>query len=380
MGLPIAAVQVGIADRVATMEHPAVTHIDAHMRNTRCVIGADKEHQITGAGAARSGADVIKALRPQPPEAPAALIVDIADEAGAVKGCGRTAAAPHIGETEIFFRFFQNGGKGFIIQIGLRDFMLRRAVGDVFPDIAGRGKQIGAVPQRGHIQGVHGKLLLGHHVNRDVGEVEVFQRDIADVIVVRHLHIVVVALAVRPCDRAVAHLDNHILSQNVLAVKEVLQRPAHLVQCPRALMERGDHGDQHIGIVFNGVEVKMVLVIIVGTGVGVEVALQLVLQSAVGGLGSQHIRVLRLIGAGGDGRKGAVSHGHHRGHTRLQGQHHQQAAQRKQRPHGMPLDERRRFPDKPLCGRYGLFGGLGGLFGGFPRLALVLPFQLVAMP
>ena len=95
MGLPIAAVQVGIADRVATMEHPAVTHIDAHMRNTRCVIGADKEHQITGAGAARSGADVIKALRPQPPEAPAALIVDIADEAGAVKGCGRAVAAPN---------------------------------------------------------------------------------------------------------------------------------------------------------------------------------------------------------------------------------------------------------------------------------------------
>ena len=124
----------------------------------------------------------------------------------------------------------------------------------------------------------------------------------------------------------------------------------------------------------------MVFVVIVGAGVGVEVALQLVLQSAVGGLGSQHIRVLRLIGAGGDGRKGAVSHGHHRGHTRLQGQHHQQAAQRKQRPHGMPLDERRRFPDKPLCGRYGLFGGFGGLLGGFPRLALILPFQLVAVP
>ena len=135
MGLPIAAVEVGVTDGVATMEHPAVAYIDAHMRNARCVIGADKEHQITGAGAARPGADVIKALRPQPPKAPAALIVDIADEAGAVKGCGRTAAAPHIGETEILFRFFQNGGKGFIVQIGLRDFMLRRAVGDVFPDI-----------------------------------------------------------------------------------------------------------------------------------------------------------------------------------------------------------------------------------------------------
>ena len=66
------------------------------------------------------------------------------------------------------------------------------------PDIAGRGEQIGPVPQRGHIQGIHGKLLLGHHVNRDVGEIEVFQRDIADVIVVRHLHLIVVALAVRP--------------------------------------------------------------------------------------------------------------------------------------------------------------------------------------
>ena len=92
MGLPIAAVEVGVTDGVATMEHPAVAHIDAHMRNARRVIGADKEHQITGPRAARSGADVIKPLRPQPPEVPAALIVDIADEAGAVKGCGRAAA------------------------------------------------------------------------------------------------------------------------------------------------------------------------------------------------------------------------------------------------------------------------------------------------
>ena len=105
MGLPIAAVQVGIADRVATMEHPAVAHIDATMGNSRCVIGADKKHQITGPRAARPGADVIKALRPQPPKAPAALIVDVADEAGAVKGRGRAAAAPHIREAEIFFRY-----------------------------------------------------------------------------------------------------------------------------------------------------------------------------------------------------------------------------------------------------------------------------------
>lgn len=111
MGLPIAAVQVGIADRVATMEHPAVAHIDAHMRNTRCVIGADKEHQITGPGAACPGTDVIKTLRPQPPEAPAALIVDVADEAGAVKGRRRAAAAPHIGKTEILSASFRMAAK-----------------------------------------------------------------------------------------------------------------------------------------------------------------------------------------------------------------------------------------------------------------------------
>ena len=76
------------------MDHHPVPHIDATMGHARRVIGADKEHQIAGAGAARPGADVIKALRPQPPEAPAALIVDIADEAGAVERGTRRAAAP----------------------------------------------------------------------------------------------------------------------------------------------------------------------------------------------------------------------------------------------------------------------------------------------
>ena len=52
-----------VADGVATMEHPAVAHIDAHMRNARCVIGADKEYQITGPGAARPGADVMATPR-----------------------------------------------------------------------------------------------------------------------------------------------------------------------------------------------------------------------------------------------------------------------------------------------------------------------------
>ena len=59
MGLPIAAVEVGVADGISRVEHPAVAHIDAAMGNSRCVIGADKEYQIAGTWAARPGTDVI---------------------------------------------------------------------------------------------------------------------------------------------------------------------------------------------------------------------------------------------------------------------------------------------------------------------------------
>ena len=31
MGLPVTRVEVGVADGIATMKHPAIAHIDAHM-------------------------------------------------------------------------------------------------------------------------------------------------------------------------------------------------------------------------------------------------------------------------------------------------------------------------------------------------------------
>ena len=55
MGPPIAAVQVGRADGVATMEHPAVAHIDAHMGDPRRVISPREKYQVAGFGAARPG-------------------------------------------------------------------------------------------------------------------------------------------------------------------------------------------------------------------------------------------------------------------------------------------------------------------------------------
>ena len=111
-----------------------------------------------------------------------------------------------------------------------------------------------------------------------MGEVEVFQRHGADVIIVIHpVGVAVgVAILVRPsvCFQVIPPFHLHILGQNILAVKEHLECSPHLVQRPLTLMERADDGQQHIGIVFDGVEVKMVFVIIVGAGVGVEVSLQ----------------------------------------------------------------------------------------------------------
>ena len=59
MGLPVVRVEVGIADGVATMKHPAVAHIDAHMGDPRRVISPREEHQVTGFGAARPGGNVV---------------------------------------------------------------------------------------------------------------------------------------------------------------------------------------------------------------------------------------------------------------------------------------------------------------------------------
>ena len=59
MGLPVARVEVGVADGVATMEHPAVAHIDAHMGDPRRVISPREEYQVAGFGAACPCGDVV---------------------------------------------------------------------------------------------------------------------------------------------------------------------------------------------------------------------------------------------------------------------------------------------------------------------------------
>ena len=123
----------------------------------------------------------------------------------------------------------------------------------------------------------------------------------------------------------------------------------------------------------------MIFVIIVGAGVGVEVVLQLVLQSAVGGLRPQQVSVIGGIGGRADGSGHAVAHRHQRGHTRLQ--HYQQKKRRQQQKQsaGVFLDVGGHlFRQLARDGRRAL-GGLGGLSGSLPRLLCVLALDLLLL-
>ena len=159
-----------------------------------------------------------------------------------------------------------------------------------------------AVPQRCHIDGISGKLLLAHNVHRYMGQIKIFQRDRTDVIIVRHLIGVRmgVAVLVRPCVGfcAIPGFHHHILRENVLAVKQHLQRSLYFVYCPLPLMERTQKRKQHIGVMFDFVQIEVVFVIVMGAFIGVQIMLQIIFQRTVGSFGGQHIPILTRIGAG----------------------------------------------------------------------------------
>ena len=154
----------------------------------------------------------------------------------------------------------------------------------VLAHIVGAGEQIRTVAQRRHVEGISGKLFLAHDVDRQVGKVFAFQRDIADIPCVG------IALCVIPGFRY------HRFRERVLAVKEHLQSVLYLGQRPFPLMPCADDGQQHIGIVFYFIEVKMVFVVAVDAGVGIQIVLQLGLHAGIGGLGPQQVSVLGGIG------------------------------------------------------------------------------------
>ena len=254
------------------------------------------------------------------------------------------------------------------------------AVRDIFPDIAGAGEQVWTVPQGRHEQGIPGELALAHDVNRQVGEVEVFQGHGADIVIVGYSHRVGAAVRGRPAFRPIAHLHHHILRQDILAVKKGLERPLHLGQRPFPLMERGENRDQHIGVMLDVIQIEVVFIVAVGAGVGVQVVLQLRLQRTVGGLGPQHIPVLGGVGAGSHRPHRPIPHRYQGGHTRLHHHQEQNTGNQEQRPHRMPPHHPHRLFHQLLRSGGGLFGGPGPLLGGLPRLFPILPFQLFPVP
>ena len=164
------------------------------------VIGALEEHQIAGAqvGGGHPRTELAQSLRAQPAEAPAhaAVVVDVADKAGAVEGGGRTAAAPDVGVAEVLLRLLDDGGELRVLQ-RFRGYLVLFIVGGVvFPDVLRAAEQVRAVAQSSHIHGVKGELILRHDIDRHMGEVKVFQLHGTDIIGVRHLHVVLVALQI----------------------------------------------------------------------------------------------------------------------------------------------------------------------------------------
>ena len=262
-------------------------HIEADVGDARGVISPNEKHQVARLRIGYPCRNVVKSLRPQPPGiAQAAAGQDIADKAAAIKGGGRAAAAPHIGESQILLRLRNKRRKALVGQVLRRDLVLGGWVGHILGNIARGREQVGAVAQGGHIHGVHGKRLLIHHVDRQMGEVEVFQLHGADIIIVIDPVALRmgVALLVRPGIRlnVVPPFHLHRLGEDVLLVKQHLKVALHLVYGKLPLMERRQDRQQHIGIVLDLVQIVVILVIVVGLLIGVKIPPQLVLFGAVG--------------------------------------------------------------------------------------------------
>ena len=62
MRLPVACIQICVADGISAMQHFSVTDINPAMTHARRVIGAFEEHQITGFGRAGRRTDGIEPL------------------------------------------------------------------------------------------------------------------------------------------------------------------------------------------------------------------------------------------------------------------------------------------------------------------------------
>ena len=208
---------------------PYWTH-NAHMGHAAGIVGAHEEHQVAGLGVGYRGGNVVEPLGAQPSGiTQAAVGQHITDEAAAIERSAGAAATPHIGIAQILFRLGDKGVEPLVRQVFSGNLPGGGRVVDVLVHIPGGREQVGAVAQGGHIGGVQGKLFFAHHVDRHMGEVEVFQRDGADGPGIGHPTRIGVALTVRPCFRPIPGFRGHGFGEDVLLVKEGLKVALYLV-------------------------------------------------------------------------------------------------------------------------------------------------------
>ena len=206
-----------------------------------------------------------------------------------------------------------------------------------------------------------------------MGKIEVFQLHLADIVVVRYFHVIVVSLAVCPCLRPIAHLHFHGLRQDVLLFKEHLQLRLNLVDGEHPFMERRENGDQHIRVMLDLVQIKTVFVISgVQSLIVVQLILKLLLQFAVGRLRSQHIRILGEIRRSKyTAHAGARHHGTGRYPAKQQGNTGANADHQQNRP-AMVFDVEECFLEGVLCFLRRTFRRSCGVLCGFLRLPQLL--------
>ena len=145
-----------------------------------------------------------------------------------------------------------------------------------------------------------------------MGEIEVFEPHVADVVVIRDAigFRVRVAVCVRPCVgfRAVSGFDDDLFCEDILLFKQHLERTLHLIQRELALMESRENGDQHIRVMLNIVQIEVVFIVVVSAFVGLEIALQLLLHLAILRFCAQHRIILAEIGGSDNRRTGRSKH------------------------------------------------------------------------
>ena len=149
-----------------------------------------------------------------------------------------------------------------------------------------------------------------------MGQVEVFKRNRTGVVGVRNLNFILIFLPNEPailvieiitgigvcgrsftdfCFGSVTSFRLHGFRENILSFKQHLNGIANLVDGPFAALERGNHGDQYIGIVLDIVKLKVVFIVIMSVLIGIEILPQLIFKSAVLGFGSSHITIFHRI-------------------------------------------------------------------------------------